>query len=995
MNANENRRPSRAREIMEAMRGQMNRGDRAARNGRRRLAVMRAERAQAAFEARDAENIGSLNNVDFDALIVVPRDADEAPLQEQDDAQHSLDRTVQVIVGLYDANLLNGGAGQRIAAAPPAGAQVPIALQVPVPAAVAEPVGVPAQQPAAPVVAIAQPAVGAPQAADVAAADRDAALERARANTPKSKNPLAFHNIRATLDGDKIEWISECCIQGGGHIGMAEFRAHDKAAFKTTNVKSHLKTQHANPMPDGYWRALLVPPFADRPTMREIVNRAEADRWSMSQFVENETTLPRDWVQHVYADWKRLDGLGRESIAVAAAAAAVVAANANPAQRRKRQATYEEMAARAAASAAKRPSNLLALYAAIACADGAIPFLAFERDSMRFLIRHINSDDGVLGQLPGRRAIRSACATIFARAVGDMTARLQKAPGFSIAFDVWTSRGNHTSYLGLIFSYVDEDFMPHNDLLCLIPLTAPKQDYMTLAHEIAMRIEHFTTASQFLVGSVTDNGKNVVKASRELITNYGGLLFPRRNADDVAVDWEDDDDVQRDERVLDFVQDVQHHEVMNAAADGAADAADDVIDDDQVGANDDEIARAHQCVDHDFNLCVLDMLKRVELLDVIRNVDAVVAAVNRSSRRQTRLAEIQGVMNVKIRKLQKRGITRWNSLAAELDTVLSSLSPLVVLAHQGAFDDPRVVYELLRRQSDLKDTLRVLEIIAVASRLLEGSTFMTLPHVPFVVHKTIELLSNAVAGETVFGRNARNALLEAVKRRLGKHLRDGTLPTLQAAMLMPCYAPFLRVTMGVTDAALDVACNKMVEWHVLLSPPVARQAQVRNIGPIFVQRIQAPAPEDAFKQLLAELLMDAGEEARATAAAIRVEEALARAAGDQVQAAALAARAVTFDRRVADRLPEFTTAALQAANAKFRTFWTEKTARASVVANVVRMIVSMSAASACVEQVFSGASLLNTPLRTRLAPATLEQLVVLQRYARHYGVEKLKELADR
>jgi hypothetical protein len=883
----------------------------------------------------------------------------------------------------------------------PAGAQVAVgvAAQVLVPA---EPFAVLEPQRAVAVAAIAQePAAaervvidGAP-AADAVAAARAASLERARANPPKSKNPLAFHNIRAVLDGDKIEWISECCIQGGGHIGMAEFSAHDKAGFKTTNVKSHLKSQHAMPMPEGYWRALLVAPFQDRQAVRDIVNRAEADHWSMSHFAEIESTLPKDWVKHVYTDWKRLDGLGRESVAVAAAAAAVIAANAHPAQRRKRQATCEEMAARAAASAAKRPSNTFALYAAIACADGAIPFLAFERESMRFLMQHFNSDDGVLDQLPGRRAIRRACATIFARAIGDMTARLQKAPGFSIAFDVWTSRGNHTSYLGLIFSYVDEDLMPHHDLLCLIPLTAPKQDYMTLAHAIAMRIEHFTTESQFLVGSVTDNGKNVVKASRELITNFGGLLFPQQNAGDVVVDWEDDDDLERDQRLLDFVQDVQNHEAMNAAAADAVVDADEANDNDDNLDDADEMARAHQCVDHDFNLCVLDMLKSVDLLEVIRKVDSVVAAVNRSSRRQARLAHIQGVMNVKVRKLQKRGVTRWNSLAAELDSVVSSLTPLVVLAHEGAFDDPNVVYELLLREPDLKDTLRVLQIIAVASRLLEGSKYMTLPHVPFIVHKTIELLSNGVAGETAFGREARTALRDAVQSRLGKHLRDGTLPTLQAAMLMPCYAPFLHVTMGVTHVTLDLACDKMVEWHVLLAPPVPRHAQVRNDGPLFMQRAQVPAPEDAFKQLLAELMAPAGEQARATAAATRVEEADARAAGDHGLAAALAARAVQFDRRVADRLPELTTASLEVANAKFREFWAEKTARASVIANVVRMIVSMSAASACVEQVFSGAALLNTPLRTRLAPATLEQLVVLQRYARHYGVEKLKELADR
>jgi hypothetical protein len=37
--------------------------------------------------------------------------------------------------------------------------------------------------------------------------------------------------------------------------------------------------------------------------------------------------------------------------------------------------------------------------------------------------------------------------------------------------------------------------------------------------------------------------------------------------------------------------------------------------------------------------------------------------------------------------------------------------------------------------------LRVLDIVAVSLRLLEGSTYMTLPHVPFVVHQTLAALS--------------------------------------------------------------------------------------------------------------------------------------------------------------------------------------------------------------------------------------------------------------
>jgi hypothetical protein len=44
--------------------------------------------------------------------------------------------------------------------------------------------------------------------------------------------------------------------------------------------------------------------------------------------------------------------------------------------------------------------------------------------------------------------------------------------------------------------------------------------------------------------------------------------------------------------------------------------------------------------------------------------------------------------------------------------------------------------------------------------------------------------------------------------------------------------------------------------------------------------------------------------------------------------------------------------------------------------------------------VFSGVALLDSPLRARLLPATLEQLAVLQRYSRMYGHDKLAEFAE-
>lgn len=82
--------------------------------------------------------------------------------------------------------------------------------------------------------------------------------------------------------------------------------------------------------------------------------------------------------------------------------------------------------------------------------------------------------------------------------------------------------------------------------------------------------------------------------------------------------------------------------------------------------------------------------------------------------------------------------------------------------------------QLLNHKPDFDAIVRVLDIVAVSLRLLEGSTYMTLP---LVVHQTLAALSVVPEGEREYARKARVALHDAVKKRLGHHQTDGTLPT--------------------------------------------------------------------------------------------------------------------------------------------------------------------------------------------------------------------------
>jgi hypothetical protein len=315
-----------------------------------------------------------------------------------------------------------------------------------------------------------------------------------------------------------------------------------------------------------------------------------------------------------------------------------------------------------------------------------------------------------------------------------------------------------------------------------------------------------------------------------------------------------------------------------------------------------------------------------------------------------RLEQIQKELGIAQIKLKKRGKTRWNSLAAQLKSILHSMHALVILQDQGALGADNLVIPLLNHKPDFEAIVRVLDIVAVSLRLLEGSTYMTLPHVPFVVHKTLAALSVVPEGEREYARKARVALHDAVKKRLGHHQTDGTLPTVQAALLMPCYASH-AADIGISDATSELAFNKSVEWLNLIDPPnvVANAAAL----PRHLRQRDTGSNADSLRNALADLH---GVDAKP--------------------------------------LPHMSTDGLKAANAHFCAYWTAKCAGLPAISKMIRMTTSMSASSSCVEQVFSGAGLINSALRTRMHPSTLEQLLVVQRYSRQYGVDKLVVFAE-
>lgn len=191
----------------------------------------------------------------------------------------------------------------------------------------------------------------------------------------------------------------------------------------------------------------------------------------------------------------------------------------------------------------------------------------------------------------------------------------QKASGFSISFDAWSSRYASKSLVALIYHWVSPICLePRESILDIIPLS--KHDTKSLSLAIASRIDSNTTSEQILFGSATDNAANVVKTSKFLLTNLEELL-------EAHSEFFDDDETEEEE--------------------------------------DHNVEGIMRCFCHTLNLSVCDSLDEIAS-DLILRVVSVTKSITKSHQRLTRLHEIQAIQ--KVRKLSPiiSVKTRWNSV---------------------------------------------------------------------------------------------------------------------------------------------------------------------------------------------------------------------------------------------------------------------------------------------------------------------------------------------
>jgi len=100
--------------------------------------------------------------------------------------------------------------------------------------------------------------------------------------------------------------------------------------------------------------------------------------------------------------------------------------------------------------------------------------------------------------------------------------------------------------------------------------------------------------------------------------------------------------------------------------------------------------------------------------------------------------------------------------------------------------------------------------ITTVGRLLECSNTFSISALPFLISRMREILTDF---DTLYAPDvvclARDALLEAINKRLNKHLTDGSQPSIQAALLHPTFCGRLH-DWCTAEALLDAYGNLQV-----------------------------------------------------------------------------------------------------------------------------------------------------------------------------------------
>lgn len=712
----------------------------------------------------------------------------------------------------------------------------------------------------------------------------------------------------------------------------------------TFNIANHMN-KHTSRLSDDFWSSEACKPTvhltaAQAPKAQTWSRTAISGHWSVAEMVSAaKDSDGNPWFRQVAREF------------VAARARSHVNARRNQAQL--------DFGPK---NISKKARTALAL--CVHSATTSSSFRSLESPALAVMLERCGMD---AKDIPTRRDISNSLPAVYGHAIALLEAELRAADSFSVCFDLWSSRRLKNSFIALVFRWVDNAGYLHEQIFDLIHMGARAHTGNNIALLVAQRIDLHTSLNQFLAGSLTDNARNVIKASRRIVFQLALLLREGVPADVVDHDQVDVGDRQR------LIAEVDD---LRAADDAELEDFDEGADDDDVvdlaNLDDIELARVARCAIHSMMLAINATVKHANcaaLNAAIRKADQLTVAVLRSTKLQHTFHEYQrlaGEQHDK-RALVRRAPTRWHSLHDSAASVARNGDVLQAMIARQCFAECSVRVDDLtdRDVAMLEDVVHVLEPIKVACKLLECRDVFILPVLPFLVKQIFDALGRIrdnAAADRQDVRTFGNVLLAALHERLDKYITDGHQPSLMCALLAPWCGTRGLVHLGIGDEVIRATFASLMVWctdieNAINPDGLHGENNNRFLGDVGVRQA-------------AVAVLGAGVE--------RVVSLVSGPSHGNVASDAQEAHALQYPVPVG----EWSVGLVADLTKQVREFYFSPVARGdiAVAKRVVSVLYGLGGSNAVCEQALSATGRTDSALRSRLAPTTLERLTIVQEY---------------
>jgi len=392
--------------------------------------------------------------------------------------------------------------------------------------------------------------------------------------------------------------------------------------------------------------------------------------------------------------------------------------------------------------------------------------------------------------------------------------KFRQAPGFSISFDGWTSPSNK-SVIALLFHYLDDSFQPCTSVL-RVAVLEQRHSAAELARFIAQSIQKFSTDSQIMYCSVTDNASNVIKAAR-------------------------------------FLQ-------------NSLTVSNDTWDDMEVDESDETKSRAFGCLAHTLELAVKNFLEDINLITLLDLVRQFVKGVKASPQRQSAFRKVQHVLNGRALNLILDCPTRWGSTFLMLERFLDLYDELMIgVTYEECLKDISSRVFGSSEITKLNTLRKVLQPVYLVTKSIQWEYRFSLPHLPAIVRFLFLTVTTIKDISDDSERFFRTQLSHRLYERLSSYCNSASSPALLAAIVHPAYSLHISKLIivkefSVTDdpthntstSALDLAKKKEIfvgvvsqikEWYCILNFSPPRESPIDE-GENFLSTVTL-APSDA------------------------------------------------------------------------------------------------------------------------------------------------------